>query len=38
MKKIIIVWTQKCVNLKKSYWGLGDLIRGTLKLYQLSKK
>jgi hypothetical protein len=40
-KKIIQVWTQDVINLNKTkynnYWGLGDLIRGTIKLYQLSK-
>lgn len=40
-KKIILVWTQNCCNLKKTkfenYWGLGDIIRGTIKLHQLSK-
>lgn len=38
---VIHVWTNNCVNKKfnkndtSSYWGLGDLIRGTIKLYQL---
>ena len=43
MKTIIQVFTQKIVkdrNFKDTsgYWGLGDLIRGTIHLYQLSKK
>ena len=41
MKTVIQVWTQKadCTNIDTlPYWGLGDLIRGTIKLYQLSKK
>ena len=42
MKTIIQVWTQNCSNLRRNnydnYWGIGDLIRGTIKLYQLSKK
>ena len=43
MKTIIQVFTQKIVkdrNFKdiSGYWGLGDLIRGTIQLYQLSKK
>lgn len=41
-KKVILVWTQNCCNLKRdkfnNYWGLGDIIRGTIKVYQLSKK
>lgn len=44
-KIVVLVWTQKCCNCKGvgfnswgvGYWGLGDLIRGTIKLYQLSK-
>ena len=43
MKTVIQVFTQKIVkdrNFKDTsgYWGLGDLIRGTIHLYQLSKK
>ena len=43
MKTVIQVFTQKIVkdrNFKdiSGYWGLGDLIRGTIQLYQLSKK
>jgi hypothetical protein len=42
MKTVIQVWTQNCSNLRRdnynNYWGIGDLIRGTIKLYQLSKK
>jgi hypothetical protein len=44
MKTIIQVWTQKIkdVTINKeistTYWGFGDLLRGTIKLYQLSKK
>jgi len=40
MKIVIQVWTQNCSNLKKAnnhFWGLGDLIRGTIKLFQLSR-
>ena len=41
-KKVIQVWTQKCKNIESKedygFWGLGDLIRGTIKLYQLSKQ
>lgn len=45
-KTIILVWTQKCKNFDtdkdwkngSNYWGLGDLIRGAIKLFQLSKK
>jgi hypothetical protein len=42
MKTIIQVWTHKCVNHIQNnvdgFWGLGDMIRGTIKLYQLCKK
>ena len=43
MKTIIHVWTNNCCNIKynpedtSSYWGLGDLIRGTIKLFQLQR-
>ena len=37
MKTIINVWTQYYVNTNLFY-GIGDMIRGTLKLYQLCKK
>jgi hypothetical protein len=41
-KTVILVWTQNCKNCKTTstdnYWGLGDLIRGAIKLFQLSKK
>ena len=39
---VIHVFTNKCCNIKynpndtSSYWGIGDLIRGTIKLYQYS--
>jgi hypothetical protein len=42
MKTVIQVWTNKCINKKfdpddwSTYWGIGDLIRGAIKLYQLS--
>ena len=42
MKTIIQVWTHKCTNHIQDningFWGLGDMIRGTIKLYQLCKK
>jgi hypothetical protein len=39
MKTIIHVFTQKSKNNDLwGYWGLGDLIRGTIHLHQLSKK
>jgi hypothetical protein len=40
MKTIIHVFTQKSKNNNDlwGYWGLGDLIRGTIHLHQLSKK
>ena len=44
MKNTVIhVWTNNCSNIKydskdtSSYWGIGDLIRGTIKLFQLQK-
>ena len=42
-KTVIHVFTNKCCNIKynpndtSSYWGIGDLIRGTMKLYQYSQ-
>lgn len=42
MKTIIQVFTNICVNMPQdntnNYWGLGDMIRGTIKLYQLCKE
>jgi hypothetical protein len=44
MKTLIHVWTNEAYNIKMnkndtgSYWGLGDLLRGTIKLYQIAKK
>lgn len=44
MKNTVIhVWTNNCCNIKfdpndtSSYWGIGDLLRGTIKLFQLQK-
>jgi hypothetical protein len=41
-KTVIQVFTHKVCNLittnKANFWGLGDIIRGTVKLYHLSKK
>lgn len=40
MKTIIQVFTNKCINMPQdninNYWGLGDMIRGTIYLHQLS--
>jgi hypothetical protein len=42
-KTVIHVFTNNCCNIKynpyniASYWGLGDLIRGSIKLYQFSQ-
>ena len=42
-KTVIHVLTNNCYNIKynvndtSSYWGIGDLIRGTIKLYQYSQ-
>ena len=42
MKTIIQVWTHKVCNLTTTddyaFWGIGDMIRGTIKLYQLCKR
>ena len=41
-KTVILAWTHKVSNLTtdnvNNFWGIGDLIRGTIQLYQLSKK
>jgi len=41
-KTVILAWTHKVSNLVtddvNNFWGIGDLIRGTIQLYQLSKK
>lgn len=40
MKTVIQVFTNKCINMPQdnysNYWGLGDMIRGTVYLHQLS--
>lgn len=42
MKTVIQVWTHHCCNMPQTdtdnYWGLGDVLRGTVQLYMLSKK
>lgn len=44
MKTIIQVWVHKCnckyhiQNDTDAFWGLGDMIKGTIKLYQLCKR
>lgn len=42
MKTIILVWTYNASNIKTDkdygYWGIGDLLRGAIKMFQLSKK
>lgn len=39
MKTVIQVWKQKCIShTNEVMWGFGDMIRGTIFLYQLSKK
>lgn len=41
-KTVIDVWTHNVCNLTtdtvNNFWGLGDIIRGTIRLYQLCKK
>lgn len=36
-KTFVLIWTQKCKNMG-DYWGFGDVIRGTIGAYELSKK
>ena len=42
MKTFILVWSNKICNLNKdnhnNFWGLGDVLRGTMSMFQLSKK
>ena len=42
MKIVIFVWTRTVVNLVpdsySNYWGLGDIIRGIINVYQICKK
>jgi len=41
-KTVILAWTHKVSNLTtdnvNNFWGIGDLIRGIIQLYQLSQK
>jgi hypothetical protein len=38
-KTVIMVWKQSFFNLPtNNFWGLGDLIRGTIGMFKLSKK
>lgn len=38
-KSVIMVWKQSFYNLSKdNFWGLGDLVRGVIGLFKLSKK
>ena len=41
-KHMVFTWTQNVVNLKQTnkdnFWGIGDIIRGMIRSYQLSKK
>jgi hypothetical protein len=42
MKTVIQVWTHHCYNMQQTetsnYWGIGDVLRGTIQMYMLSKK
>lgn len=39
MKTVIQVWTHRCINIPDCFfWGLGDILRGTIQLYQFCKK
>ena len=42
MKTVIQVWTHHCYNMPQTetsnYWGIGDVLRGTIQMYMLSKK
>lgn len=40
-KELVAIWSQTYVNapiVRRPYWGLGDMIRGTLFLYRLAKR
>ena len=37
VKKIILVWKQKYKNLPLDFWGLGDMIKGTIEVYNYCK-
>lgn len=36
-KTVVHVWKQTCRNYPNSYWGIGDMIRGSIGLYQFCK-
>lgn len=42
MKTVIQVWTHRCENMPQTnlnnYWGFGDMLRGTIRLFQFCKK
>lgn len=40
MKTVVLVWGNKFKNIDSTtnFWGIGDVIRGTVKLFQLSKQ
>lgn len=36
-KTVVHVWKQNCRNYPSSFWGIGDLVRGSVGLYQFCK-
>lgn len=36
-KTVVHVWKQNCRNYPNSFWGIGDLVRGSVGLYQFCK-
>ena len=37
-KTVIMAWTHKCIGIEDGDWGLGDIIKGTYAMYELSKR
>jgi hypothetical protein len=37
-KTVIMAWTHKCVGIQDGDWGLGDIIKATYAMYELSKR
>lgn len=37
-KTVIMAWTHKCIGITDGDWGLGDIIKATYALYEMSKR
>ena len=37
-KTVIMTWTHKCIGIEDGDWGMGDIIKATYALYELSKR